>query len=112
MNLPDLEDDERTALLGLITTLVGLHHGQSPAEMEEFRAIAQEMGRHAFDVAFHQARLHLPDADSAVAYAAEHVNRPDARDLLLTVLTDLAQADGISDAEHALITRIRAAWGP
>jgi uncharacterized tellurite resistance protein B-like protein len=111
VNLPDLEPDERIALAGLVLSIVDADNSKSEAEMEEFRAIAAEVGRREFDEAFRKAKSSLKTVDEAIAYATEKVVRPDARAIIRTVLLDLAAADFISDDERAIIDRISAAWG-
>ncbi len=111
MNLPDLEPDERVALVGLVLSIVDADNSKSEAEMEEFRAIAAEVGRREFDEAFRRAKTSLKTLDDVIAFATEKVQRPGAREMIRTVLIDLAAADFISDEERAIVDRISDAWG-
>lgn len=110
MNLVDLDDTERLALVALVQAMVDADGEQSEEEMSEFREIAHEIGRAAFDEAFSTARARFPNREDAISFAEGAVSRLGAREIIHTVLVDLAGADGISAAEQALIDRVRAMW--
>jgi uncharacterized tellurite resistance protein B-like protein len=109
-SLSELTHDEQLALVGLIVYLVDADGQASTEEMIEFREVAVEMGRKEFDAAFRLAKAKFTSQEDAISYA-KTVERPWARELILTVLHDLAQADGISDEEHALIDTVASHWG-
>lgn len=111
MNLVDLDESERIALVALVQAMVAADGEQSDEEMAEFREIAHELGKREFDAAFASARERFPTRDAALAFAATAVSRPKARELIHTVLVDLAGADGISADEQALIDHVRQMWG-
>jgi uncharacterized tellurite resistance protein B-like protein len=108
MTLADLTADERTALLALIVQMIGADQGRSTEEMEEFRAIAEEMGRREFDEAFRGATK-VGNREAAIALAKTALARPEARNLAHTVLVDLASADSISEDERKLIREVASA---
>lgn len=110
MNLVDLDDTERLALVALVQAMVAADGEQTENEMSEFREIAHEIGRVAFDDAFAAARQRFPTRDAAVTFAETAVTRSGAREIIHTVLVDLAGADGISADEQAIIDRVRAMW--
>lgn len=109
MNLSDLEPDERVALVGLVLAIVDADNSKSDAEMEEFRAIAAELGRREFDEAFRTCKSQLHNLDEVMEVAVK-VERPGAREIIHTVLVDLAAADFISEEEQAIITRVAVLW--
>jgi uncharacterized tellurite resistance protein B-like protein len=111
MNLSDLTDDEKVALVGLIKHMVGADSDRSPEEMEEFRAIADEMGRREFDKAFQKAMQDLGTIEMALEFATVAVSREDAKELMHTVLVDLASADYVSEREREMIRRVADIWG-
>lgn len=110
MELADLETDEQVALLSLIVQMIGADEGRSPEEMQEFREIADEMGRKAFDDALQLALKQGATRDDALALAGR-VERPAAREIMHTVLVDLAAADFIADEERELIRAVAGLWG-
>ena len=75
MNLEELDDDERTALVGLVLMIVDADDAKSEAEMAEFRAIAAELGRREFDEAFRAAKAQFKTVDDALAFAAADAPR-------------------------------------
>lgn len=111
MNLDELEADERIALVGLVLAMVDADTTKSDEEMREFREIAAELGRREFDEAFRVAKAKFHNFDDALAFAKANVARPDAREILFTVLVDLAAADFIAPEEQALIDATAAAFG-
>lgn len=111
MELAELNEDERVALVALIVQMVGADSGRSPEEMEEFRAIADEMGRREFDDALRLALARVSSREQAIELARGAFDRPASRELVHTVLVDLASADFVSDEERALIREVAAALG-
>lgn len=110
MDLAELNEEERVALVALIVQMVGADSGRSPEEMAEFRAIAEEMGRRAFDDAL-GAALRVAGREQAIELARGTFVRPEVRELVHTVLVDLASADFVSDEERGLIREVAAAIG-
>jgi uncharacterized tellurite resistance protein B-like protein len=110
MNLTDLTEDERLAFVGLVQQIVGLDEHKSAEEMEEFRAIAAEMGKVEFDDAFRKALAKFANRDQVIAFART-IERQGAREIIHTCLTDLASADFVSEPERALLREIAGIWG-
>ena len=76
------------------------------------KALGEEMGVQSLVSTLRTARNAFPTADLALG-AAARVDRQDARELIRTLLLDLAGADGTrSEAEQALIERVDALWRP
>ena len=109
MELADLSVEGRVALAGLVRLMVSADHSRSDAEMAEFRAIAEEMGKSAFDGAFQEA-LTVCATEEATLEFAKRVPDADSRQLILTVLVDLAAADGITNEERELVRAVAAGW--
>ncbi len=110
MNLSDLTDDERVALLGLVLQLVRADGVASEDELEELRALGVEMGPKAFDAAYLRARDMLETREATLEFARDHVLRPDARELLYTALFDMAAVDEVSPFERPLLDAVRSMW--
>ena len=110
MDLVDLSVEGKIALAGLVRLMVAADHDQSDAEMNEFRAIADEMGKFAFDQAFQEALSVCGTLSAALEYA-QKVTDSDSRHLILTVLHDLAASDGISAEEKNLVRAVAEGWG-
>lgn len=110
MNLVDLQHEECVVLLGLIHFLVQADADRTEEEMTEFREIAKELGRKAFDAALHEALRRFASEEAALTAAAD-LTRRDARELIYTVLVDLAASDGIAMSERVLLARLSTLWG-
>ena len=110
MNLQDLNEDERVTLLGLVVLMIDADNSRSTAEMTEFREIAAEMGRKEFDDAFRMVTSKGLGRDE-ILERAHQVDRKDAREIMHTVLVDLAATDFVSDDERELIRQVAAIWG-
>lgn len=110
MNLTDLDDDEQLALVALVIQLMRADGETSEDELTELSALGAEMGPKRFDAAYVRAREALATREVALAFAHAHVSRPEARQLLHTVLFDMAAADGVSDDERALVETVQAMW--
>ena len=110
MNLSELNEEERVALVGLVLQLVRADGVTTDDELEELRALGVEMGPRAFDEAYLKARDELVSRESALDYARRHVKRRSTQEAIHTVICDMAAADGVSDEERALIGFVRAMW--
>lgn len=109
MPAPELSPDERILLAGMVRLVTCSDNQRTPEEMEEFRAIAEEVGRREFDEAFRLSMSRCHDLDAALGLAAS-IDRVDARQLILTMLVDLATADGVADEERRVVQALAAAW--
>lgn len=110
MELTELDSEERVVLLSLIIQLVGAVEGKTPEEIEELGAISDEMGKSAFQEALAEAQRRDPTRDQALALA-EGVQRPEVRELMHTILFDLAAADFIAEEEREWIKAVADRWG-
>jgi uncharacterized tellurite resistance protein B-like protein len=111
MNLTDLTHEERVALVALVVQMVGADGHRTDEEMAEFREIADEMGKRDFDEAMREVQILAGTRAEAIAYAKSALTRPGARDIVYTILVDLAGADYVSDEEKALIRDVATALG-
>lgn len=109
MDLKDLTEGERRSFFGLLTTMVDADGKVAEEELEELDALADEMEIDLY-AALEEARARFPDRDSALKSAAE-IQRPQAREIVRTVLHDLAQRDGEQSPEELqLLADLSALW--
>ncbi|HHO52597.1 MAG TPA: TerB family tellurite resistance protein [Deltaproteobacteria bacterium] len=109
MDLKDLTEAERRSFFGLLTTMVDADGKVAEEELEEIDALAEEM---EIDLcaALEEARAQFRDRDAALESASE-IQRTEARELVQTVLHDLAQRDGEQSPEELqLLADLRALW--
>lgn len=111
MNLTDLTPEERVAFLALVVQMVGADGERSDEEMAEFREIAEEMGQAEFDVAMEEVNEIAGTRAEALTYAKSALTRAGARDIVYTILVDLAGVDYVSDEEKLLLKDVATAIG-
>ncbi len=110
MNLSDLTPDEQLCLLGLVLQMMSADGVVSDDELLEMQALGAEMGMSAFNSALQAARRRFSTRQEAVLFAGG-IERPEARELIHTVLVDMAVADGIAPTESELIRSVAQLWG-
>lgn len=110
MDMCDLTADERMALVGLAGFLIAADGRVSTEELEELKAIGSEMGSGAFHEAAQASSRRFSTPDELLDFAAT-LTRPDARELMHTVLVDLAVSDAVDDSERVFIRKLADAWG-
>lgn len=110
MQAADLTDGERQVLYALLSHLAEADARIDPDEMLEIDMLAEELGLEGIQEKMLRARAVVQTHADLVA-ALARVVRPDARELIRTVLFDLAQSDGeVSAPESALLALVKAAW--
>jgi uncharacterized tellurite resistance protein B-like protein len=110
MNLSDLTEDERIALVALVLQLIRADGITTEDELEELRALGVEMGPKHFDAAYTRARDQFETHEEALEFARRAVERPEAQELVYTVLFDMAATDGIAKLERPLLDDVRSMW--
>jgi hypothetical protein len=110
MNLRDLSRDEQLALGGLVRLMIRADGVFSPEEEERVGAIGDELGggELLWRIVSDSAQAFRDDA--AVRRAGAAIQRTEARELVLGVLTSVAVADTVTPGEQGLIDSLRAAW--
>lgn len=107
MNLDGLEPAEIQVFADLLTQMMFADGEISFDELTELEELAVEFGDD-----FQRAieRSQIKSREEALAGVAS-VDRPEARQLILTILHDMAVADGLEEAERRLLESVRAVWG-
>jgi uncharacterized tellurite resistance protein B-like protein len=110
MEVRELTQDERRVLFGLLAHLADADGRTSAGELEELEALGEEMGTGSLQSALVEARAIFATPQQALE-AASGVTRSDARELIRTLLHDLAGSDGErSAAEVQLLTDLGSMW--
>ena len=110
MHAKELTDEEHLALVGLIHHMAGADGIISRAELDEMREIGIETGGHRFADAYRAAKKRFLTEQDALDFAAK-VQREPARNLIHTILVDLARSDYVSEEERTLIAKVKLMWG-
>lgn len=110
MQVQELNDTEREVFLALLAHLAEADARIDPGEVLEIDDLAEEMGITNIRERLMRARGATPTRKDLLA-ALSRVQRPDAREVILTVLSDLAQSDGErSHPESEILEAVAKAW--
>jgi len=110
MNVEDLNEAERAALTAAVACVVNADGHVAAGELDEVDALGEELGLSNFREQL-EAMLPMIAKVSDILPLLTAVERPDARELIRTLLVDLAHADGDrGDDENAVLDLIREHW--
>ncbi len=110
MNLTDLTEMERRAMEAAIYLIVNADGRVGHKEREEVEALADELDDPELPARISAIGNRVSSIDDLVPLVA-NVEREDAREMIRTVLFDLAQADGErSNAENEVINLVTREW--
>jgi uncharacterized tellurite resistance protein B-like protein len=110
MQAKDLLADERKVLFGLLAHLSVADNAVQRGEVAELDALGEELGVPSIQEALTDARGVYATPKEALAAAAQ-VTRPDARELIRTMLHDLSTSDGErSAAEAQMLSSLAELW--
>jgi uncharacterized tellurite resistance protein B-like protein len=106
---PDLNDDERLALVSLLRLVVQADKQYSREEDSRLAQISSEMGDDLYDGTVTEARAKLPTPEDVRRHAAKVV-RPESRAFILGLLQGIAAADGEATEEKVEIEALLRLW--
>lgn len=109
MNVADLSQQERIALVALARHLILVDDRFSDRELYDLLFMGVAMGRPDFAEALEATEAVYQDR-SAVLDLASAVESVETRSGILTELERIAEGDGLHPAETAFIDEVRARW--
>jgi uncharacterized tellurite resistance protein B-like protein len=109
MELRDLDQDERLALVALIERVVLADRTVSTDEEQMLPEIVDALGEDAYRKAVTAADERFQDAESLKTFL-KGIRREEARELIFGTVMDLAMADMISGNESELLTWLGTTW--
>jgi len=109
MELADLDQHERLALVALIKAIVFADRRVSADEAEHLPDIVEAIGEDAYRRSFAVADERFGDEAALKSFLAG-IGRQEARELIYETLVDLAEVDGVSTEEDDLLRWLRATW--
>lgn len=111
MDATNLNDNEILALAGLALHLASADGKLTAEEAEELRHLGEEIGgADTFSAAITRAEIRFKTVQQALDFASG-IESDNARNFIHTVLSDLAHADELHEAEADLLARLRLMWG-
>ncbi len=109
MNAAELEHRELVTLLATLGLMARLDGDASNEEAEFLDEVAADVGEERFGKAATEA-AQFADAE-AIVRAAAGVIRPDARELIFSLLFEMAVKESIVAREAELLDKLASLWG-
>ncbi len=109
MELRDLNQDERTALVGLLKLTVMSDGNVSEDELEQIEAVVEAWSEDAYQETLDMFEKRFLDENSFRAFLRT-IGRQDARELIYATIVQSAAAEAIEGGEAALLEWLAQTW--
>ena len=109
MDLHELNDSERTALVGLVKAIVFADGRISEDEQDEVADIIDALGEESYQKHMDAFEERFPDEASFKKFL-KTITRQEARELIYGTILDGAAADAIEGGESELLAWLATAW--
>lgn len=109
MELEDLNEDEKTALVGLVKAVILADGKVSEDEIEEVDQIVAALGEESYQQHLDAFESRFTDEQAFQKFLAT-ITRQDARELIYGTVLSGAAADAIEGGESELLTWLAGAW--
>jgi hypothetical protein len=110
MELADLNDDERMALVGL-TKLIVLSDGEvADDELEHVEALVSAFGEDGYQDALDRFEDEFADEPAFRKFLEQKVQRQDARDLIFGTILSSAEEGALDGKETRLLDWLSGTW--
>jgi hypothetical protein len=109
MELEELNQDERTALVGLMKLTVLSDGNVSEEELEDIEDLVDAFGEEAYESTLDAFEKRFADVESFKAFLAK-IGRQDARELIFGTMLEAAGSEAIEGREAELLDWLAKAW--
>jgi hypothetical protein len=109
MELPDLNQDERTALVGLMKLIVMSDEEVSEDELEHVEELAAAFGEEGYQRTLDAFEKRFHDEPSFRKFL-QGIGRQDARDLIFGTVLESASEGALDGAETSLLDWLAETW--
>jgi hypothetical protein len=109
MDLPDLDPNERLALVALIKATALADNSVSEDESDVLADVIDTLGESNYHEAVEAVDRRFPD-EGALRTFLQTIKREEARELIYGTVLDLAMADVVSGSESPLLEWLAATW--
>jgi hypothetical protein len=109
MELSDLNQDERTAIVGLMQMVVFSNSDVSEEEMEHVGELVDAFGEDGYQTTLDAFEKRFPDVESFRSFLRTIV-RQDARDLIFGTVLEAAGAEAVEDREAEILDWLAKTW--
>jgi uncharacterized tellurite resistance protein B-like protein len=110
VELSDLNQEERVALLALLQKVVGADGRVSEEEQDEIAELVEAFGEDGYRQAFEDAGRRFGDVETLKSFLRT-VGRPEARELIMGMLLEAAIPGAVEGHESELIDWLSDTWG-
>jgi hypothetical protein len=109
MELPDLNQDERTALVGLMKMVVLSDNEVSEDEVEHVETLVDAFGEEAYERTLDAFETRFQDEASFRKFL-QGIGRQDARDLIFGTVLESADEGALDHTETSLLDWLAETW--
>ncbi len=109
MDLEELNQDERTALVGLMKLTVMSDGNVSEEELESVEDLVDAFGEEVYESTLDAFEKRFPDAESFKVFLGK-IGRQDARELIFGTVLEAAGSEAIEGREAELLDWLAKAW--
>ena len=109
MELRDLNEDERVALVGLMKLVVMSDGEVSEDELEHVEVLANAFGEEGYQSSLDRFERQFRDEDEFRRFL-QQVRRQEARDLIFGTILESADEGGLDTGEASLLDWLSRAW--
>lgn len=109
MELNELNDTERVALVALMEFVIESNSEVSDAEVEKLEVVVEAVGADLYEAAADEVDRQFEDEDALREFLPS-IKRQDARELIYATVLDTALSDAVNHDESDLLTWLEGAW--
>jgi len=109
MELGELNEDERIALVALLEMVVASDRNVTLEELTQIKHVIHTLGEKAYRAAVTEADRRFADDDAARAFLLT-IEREEARELIYETALEAAMAESIGPKESDLLTWLAEQW--
>lgn len=109
MELKDLNDDERLALVAILELVLDADAQMSDEEMDKLDAVAAELGDDVYDATVDEVDRRFAGEESLRAFLPT-ILRPEARELIYGTVLDAAISDTVDSSEGDFLDWLAQTW--
>jgi hypothetical protein len=109
MELRDLNEDERVALVGLMKLVVMSDNEVSDDELEHVQVLANAFGQSGYQAALDRFERQFRD-EADFRRFLQQIRRQDARDLIFGTILESAGEGGLDTSETSLLDWLSRVW--
>ena len=109
MDINDLNQDERLALVALLKAVIFAGERVPIEEIDELQDIVDELGEDTYQALLTEAEKRFSSEDDVREFLLK-ISRPDARELIYGTIMEMALTDSVDRGEAEVLGWLADAW--